>query len=382
MALRTRERIISNPTTIVPFNDLARCASTQRSLLLSAVSRVLDSGWFVLGPEVSGFEAEFAAQCGVQHCASVANGSDALALALAAIGVGAGDEVATCANAAMYSTLAILSLRARPVFVEIERNHTMSPELFAQLVRNSTGGLKAVVVTHLYGQLADIEEIVSIARTKGIAVVEDCAQAHGAMRHGKLAGSFGDIGTFSFYPTKNLGALGDGGAVVSRSLTHHERVMTLRQYGWGTKYQVTSTGGRNSRLDELQAAILRVRLPMLAKSNTRRREIAGRYVRGIQNSAVKVPHNVADDYVAHLFVVTTANRGALQVHLHHAGIATDIHYPICDHQQPTMRALGYDISLPVSEEMSCEVLSLPCFPDLRDDEVDAVISAVNSWRSP
>ena len=365
----------------IPFNDLKRRAVCERESLLAAATRVINSGWFVLGPEVKAFETEFASYIGVPHCTGVGNGSDALSLALSALDVRAGDEVATCANAAMYSTLAIQSLQAKPVFVDVLDSHTMSAALFADAVKASAGRLKVVMVTHLYGQVADIEEIVTIARSNGVFVVEDCAQAHGATRHGKRAGAFGDIGTFSFYPTKNLGGLGDGGAVVCRDHRLHERLQSLRQYGWSTKYSVSVTGGRNSRLDEIEAAFLRVRLPMLDECNRRRRAIASRYIAGIRHADVRTPPAAADDYVAHLFVVMANNRDALREHLSRHGITTEIHYPICDHKQPAMVSMQQTVALPMSERLSSEVLSLPCFPELTDSEVDAVIATVNAWQS-
>ena len=366
----------------IPFNDLSRAVVAQQSALQEAANRVIESGWFVLGREVSAFESEFAAYCGVPHCISVANGSDALALALAAVGVAPGDKVVTCANAAMYSTLAILSLQAEPVFVDTANDHTMNPEEFKRVaeLHGAAAAIKAVVVTHLYGQLADIEAIVAIAKVYGIRVVEDCAQAHGATRSGKRAGSFGDVATFSFYPTKNLGALGDGGAVVCTSDAIKNKLLKLRQYGWGTKYFVEVSGGRNSRLDEMQAAFLRVRLPMLEEANTRRRAIARRYATGIKHASITLPTTLDESYVAHLFVVQTNNMESLMKHLRNQQIKSDIHYPLCDHWQPVMKAQYGHISLPKSERAAKEVLSLPCFPELTNDEVDTVIAAVNSWK--
>lgn len=361
----------------VPFNDLSRAVLAQQSGLRQAANRVLESGWFVLGREVAAFESEFAGYCGVEHCVGVANGSDALALALAAVGVAAGDKVATCANAAMYSSLAILSLQAEPIFVDIEVNHTMS---VAQFKLAANDGLKAVVVTHLYGQLADIEAIVAIAKPLGIAVIEDCAQAHGAVRSGKRAGSFGDAATFSFYPTKNLGALGDGGAVVCSSLAIKNVMLSLRQYGWTTKYFVGLPGGRNSRLDELQAAFLRTRLPLLDTANARRRAIARRYIAGIKQASITLPATLDESYVAHLFVVQTQAKESLATHLRNQNVQIDFHYPVCDHEQEIMKAKYGHISLPQSERAAKQVISLPCFPELSDDEVDFVIAAANNWQ--
>lgn len=347
---------------------------------MQAADRVVQRGWFVLGPEVQAFEEEFAAYCGGgRTCISVANGSDALALALAAIGVGSGDRVATCANAAMYATLAILSLGAHPVFVDVDATRTMCQTHFAEIA--TSGKLKAVVITHLYGQLAAVEQLVEISSKFGVAVLEDCAQAHGAKRHGYKAGTFGDVSTFSFYPTKNLGALGDGGAVLCETAAMADSVRALRQYGWAKKYNVETAGGRNSRLDEIQAAFLRVRLPLLDASNARRREIAAAYVTRISHPLVSTPAKPDESCVAHLFVVSCRKRDALRAHLTNAQISTDIHYPVPDHRQTILATRYANVALPNTECAAAEVLSLPCFPELSDAEVSYVINAVNTWQA-
>lgn len=237
----------------------------------------------------------------------------------------------------------------------------------------------ALIVTHLYGLLADVEEIVQLAQSRGIPLVEDCAQAHGAARHGKKAGSFGDIACFSFYPTKNLGALGDGGAIATSRQDLADRVRQFRQYGWGSKYCVTIAGGRNSRLDEMQAAILGVKLPLLDQWNARRRDIATRYSQGIRNPKVATPKIHGAEYVAHLYVIRTAEREQLKQHLAAVGIPSDVHYPIPDYAQPAYRQIFPDVHLPVTEQACAEVLTLPCFPEMTDSEVDAIIASVNAW---
>lgn len=368
------------PTVKIPFNDLQRAANLEHSLLLEAADRVIQRGWFVLGPEVQAFEEEFAAYCGGGRiCVSVANGSDALALALAALGVGPGDRVATCANAAMYATSAILSLGANPVFVDIDATHIMCPVRFAEAA--ASGKLKAVVITHLYGQLAAVEQLVEIADRTGVAVLEDCAQAHGAQRGGRKAGTFGDISTFSFYPTKNLGALGDGGAVLCKSAALADTVRALRQYGWAKKYSVEIAGGRNSRLDEMQAAFLRARLTSLDASNARRRQIAAAYVAGISHPLVNTPNTPDESCVAHLFVVQCGKRDALRAHLASAQIGTDIHYPIPDHRQRILAAQHANVVLTNTEHAAAEVLSLPCFPEMSDTEISYIINAINTWQA-
>jgi dTDP-4-amino-4,6-dideoxygalactose transaminase len=339
---------------------------------------VIGSGWFVLGRELEAFEAEFAAYCGAAHCIGVANGTDALELALRASGVGPGGRVLTVANAGAYSTTAIRAAGAEPVFVDIDDGTLLvdAAELGRQL---ASARASALIVTHLYGRLVPaIGEIAAAARRAGVPLIEDCAQAHGARLGGRMAGTFGDFGCFSFYPTKNLGALGDGGALVTGSAERRDRVRMLRQYGWAGKYRIELAGGRNSRLDEVQAAVLRVKLPKLDGWNERRREIAHQLTRGIRHPKVRCPQHAGEDYVAHLYVVRTAERGSLQEHLRARGIASDVHYPLLDYQQPAFGA-GDEYRNPVAERACREVLTLPCFPEMTDDEVAAVVEAVNGW---
>lgn len=361
----------------VPFNDLARVHAPHRARLREACERVVSRGRFVLGPEVEAFEQEFALHCGTAHCVGVASGSDALEIALRAAGVAAGDEVATVANAAMYSTLALRAIGAAPVYVDVDDGTlTMSAKALAATARPS---LRAIVVTHLYGRLAAMGALLDVAVRLGVPVIEDCAQAHGATRDGARAGSFGIAGCFSFYPTKNLGALGDGGAIVTSDGSLAERARSLRQYGWSAKYRVAREGGRNSRLDELQAAFLRVRLPSLDEENARRRGIVDAYARGIRHAMIRPPSAPGEDHAAHLAVVRSSQRDALRDHLASRGVATDVHYPVADHRQPVADAADRP-SLPVTERACDEVLSLPCFPAMTPEEVDAVIEACNAWR--
>src|SRR6266545_5922816 len=259
----------------IPFGDLKRQYEAIKPELDEAAARVLASGWYILGPEVRAFEQAFAALCGVGHAIGVGNGTEALYLALAALGVGPGDEVITVANAAIYEPLTILQAGARPVFVDVdERTHTIAPELIEGAITPRT---KAIMPVHLYGRMADMDAIVAIAGRHGLPVVEDCAQAHGAALGGRVAGSIGACGCFSFYPSKNLGALGDGGMVVTGDDALAAKLRRLRVYGWEQRYYTTDSGGINSRLDELQAALLRVKLRHLAGWNAARRRIARRY---------------------------------------------------------------------------------------------------------
>ncbi|MEU9830617.1 DegT/DnrJ/EryC1/StrS family aminotransferase [Streptosporangium sp. NPDC048047] len=362
----------------VPVNDLGRSGSLVEARTRAAVNRVLESGRYILGAEVDAFERDFAAYCGTAHCVGVANGTDAIELALRALGVGSGSRVATVANAGSYTTTALAALGAHAVFVDVDPGTMlMDPD---HLKRVAGGGdLDAVVVTHLYGLLHDMGTVLDIAAGAGVPVLEDCAQAHGARRDGRTAGSFGAAAAFSFYPTKNLGALGDAGAVVTGGAEVAERVRLLRQYGWQERYRAGVPGGRNSRLDEMQAAVLRARLPFLDGWNDRRREIAARYSREIRHPRLRCPAVCGEEFVAHLYVVACEDREALRAHLAAASIGADVHYPVPEHLQPVREGLGGRPALPVTEELAGAVLTLPCHPGLSDEEVTRVISRVNSW---
>ncbi len=372
---------MANP--IIPINDLARHAAVMADDLSACARRVLDSGHFVLGPEVAGFEREFAEYCGARHGIGVANGTDALELSLRALGVRSGSRVVVAANAAMYGTTAVMAVGAEPVFADVDaRTGLMTPGHLERAVESAPVAPKAVIVTHLYGRMAAMPRLVEVARSHAMAVVEDCAQAHGATGpEGRKAGACGDIASFSFYPTKNLGAVGDGGAVVCSDDALAARVRQLRQYGWSAKYTNALPGGRNSRLDEMQAAFLRRLLPMLDGRNARRRDIAARYTQEIAHPGIQPPPMGGAEYVAHLYVVQSEQRGLLAAHLTHSGIGTDIHYPIPDHRQPLHGDRYAQVSLPVTESLCDRVLTLPCFPEMRDNEVDAVIAACNGWAA-
>ena len=365
-------------TPVIPVNSLLRHIQPLEAELVAAATDVVRSGYYVLGPGVNRFESAFADYCGASECIGVANGTDALELALKAVGVTAGDRVAVAANAAMYGTSAVLACGAVPLFVDIEEaGATLDParlsEAFASMVP------RAIIVTHLYGRLARIDEILQLCRSHGVAVVEDCAQAHGARSNSRAAGSFGDVAAFSFYPTKNLGALGDGGAIVTSDTGIGQRARQLRQYGWTAKYTNTHAGGRNSRLDEIQARMLLTMLPLLDGWNARRREIANRYSNEIRNPAIAVPAPAGEEYVGHLYVVHCDRRDALRTHLEGIGVQTDVHYPVPDHRQPCHRGAYDHIQLPVTERLATTALTLPCFPELTDEEVERVIDACNRF---
>lgn len=359
----------------VPFNDSARQVAALGTRITDALADVVASGWFIHGRQHDAFETEFAAYCGVSTCLGVGNGTDALEIALRAVGCGPGDEVVTVANAGMYTTSACIAAGATPVFADIDpATHTMSSASLAEVVSDAT---KAVVVTHLYGYLADVEAVRSIADARGIAVIEDCAQAHGAVRGDRRAGSWGDLATFSFYPTKNLGALGDGGAIVTSDPELAERCRMLRQYGWGAKYDARIPGGRNSRLDEMQAAVLRVKLPFLDGWNERRREIVARYREAAAGSPLAVVHAPGPDFVGHLCVATHPERDAVRARLLERGVETAIHYPIPDHRQAALVGVRWRaVDLSATEAAARSILSLPCYPELTDREVDHVVQAL------
>lgn len=358
----------------VPFNDLSRQLRTLGPALSSAMDEVLASGWYVMGPQHDAFQTEFAEYAGVAHCCGVGNGTDALEIALRALDCSHGDEVVTAANAGGYTTTATLLVGATPVFADVDpATQLVTAAAIEPLLSSKT---KAIVVTHLFGKLADIEPIVSLAASHGVSVIEDCAQAHGAERAGRRAGSFGDVATFSFYPTKNLGALGDGGAIVTDSDSIASAVRELRQYGWADKYDAVTPLGRNSRLDEVQAAVLRVKLPLLDAWNARRREIAERYRAAAQGTDLALLPAGADS-VAHLCVGLHPDRDRFRERLAREGVSSAIHYPTPDHCQPALAGIQWrSAGLPVTESSVGRVVSLPCFPELEDSEVDYVCEVI------
>ena len=341
-----------------------------------AIDRVIARGWFVLGPEVSAFEQEFAAASGAAHAVGVGTGTDAIALILRGLGIGAGDEVITSPLSAAYSALAIIMAGARPVFADIDpQRATIDPERIADLVGPRT---RAILPVHLYGQPADMAAIERIAARHNLAVVEDCCQAHLATSGGRPVGTIGVAGAFSFYPTKNLGALGDGGAIVTHDPALADRVTRLRNGGQTDRYHHQEPG-INSRLDDLQAAVLRARLPRLRGWTDRRRVLAARYRARLAGAPVELLPECDHGHVYHLFVVRTAERDALQAHLAAAGIETLIHYPVAIPRQPALTG-QHPAECPVAARMCGEILSLPLHPALRDDEVDEIAAAVHAFQ--
>jgi len=360
----------------VPF--FSAQAANQAYDFEAAVARVLRSNWYVLGAEVTAFEQAFAAYCGVPHCVGVANGTDAIELALRALGVAAGDDVILAANAGFYGSAAVHLVGARPRYVDIDAAGLglCARALAAELERARP---RAIIVTHLYGQLAAIEEISALAARHDVPVIEDCAQAHGARRGERAAGSFGALACFSFYPTKNLGAIGDGGAIACTDGELARRVRSLRQYGWGRKYHNELPMGRNSRLDELQAAILNDKLPALDLANEQRRAIARRYHDAFSGLPLHLPASLGADYVAHLYVVRSPRRDELRDHLAESGIATEVHFPIPDHLQAVHAGQYAGGSLPETELACATVLSLPCYPGMPAGDIEQVVAGVRAF---
>lgn len=351
-----------------------------RTEVMDAVARVLESGWYILGNQVQEFEREFAKEFDFGGAVGVANGTDAIALALRSLGVKAGDRVATVSHTAVATVAAIEMAGASPVFVDVSSDtYTMDPEALAGTLQ-SLNSVKAVIVVHLYGHPADVQGILRIARRFDVRVIEDCAQAHGAKLDGAYVGSMADAATFSFYPTKNLGAVGDGGMVVARDSELLERVRMLREYGWARRY-VSDVPGINSRLDELQAAILRVRLPYLEAGNRRRAAIADAYDQGLANTGLVLPVKKAGaTHVYHQYVVRHPDRGRLQASLKEKGIGTNIHYPVPVHLQPAY-AGRFDPApgkLSTTEAVASQVLSLPMYPELTDGMIETIIETVRS----
>lgn len=372
---------------MIPFLDLKQINAVYRKELIAAATRTIDSGWYIQGEEVKKFEQSFADYCGAKHCIGVANGLDALILVLRAwkeLGkLKEGDEVIVPANTYIASILAVTENRLKPVLVESdETTYNLCPKKLRAAITPNT---KAILPVHLYGQLANMPEIMAIADKYNLLVLEDSAQAHGAEINGKKAGNWGHASGFSFYPGKNLGALGDAGAITTNDNDLAQTIRALGNYGSHKKYE-NLYQGVNSRLDELQAALLSVKLKYLNVEMQRRREIAVAYAKGITNPEIIKPIsnsstvNNLSDHVFHLFVVRTKNRTALQQFLSECGIQTVIHYPIPPHKQQAYKSFaGLDLKL--TETIHNEVISLPISPVMTDEQIQAVIAAVNNFKA-
>jgi dTDP-4-amino-4,6-dideoxygalactose transaminase len=360
---------------ILPADPKAGYLAAQ-SEIDEAVRRVLHSGHYILGPEVEAFEKEFSAWLGVSGTVGVANGTDALELALYAAGIGPGDKVVTVANTVTATVTAINATGARAVFVDVEPGTLLMDvaALEQMLVTLRDPKIKAVVPVHLYGQAVDMPRLMDLAARHNLVVIEDCAQAHGAAIGGRKAGTWGRLAAFSFYPTKNLGALGDGGAVAGSDAALLEQVRLLRQYGWRKRY-ISEMPGRNSRLDEIQAAILRVRLRRLESENARRAVLASRYLAGLKHPVLGLPV-VAEGRTPcwHQFVIRTPRRDELKDYLEKRGVLCGILYPVPIHRQPAYH--DATLNLPHTEQACAEVLSLPLHPGLTDEDVDRVLREI------
>ena len=359
----------------VPFLTLTP-AGDDRHAIQAAIARVIERGWFVLGPELEAFEREFAAASGAADAVGVGTGTDALALALRALGIGAGDEVITTPLSAAFSALAIMMTGATPVFADIDADRlTLDPVAVEAAITPRTA---AVMPVHLYGQSADMPRIAAIAARHGLAIVEDACQAHLATCAAQPVGTFGAAGAFSFYPTKNLGALGDGGAVITQDRELAARLRRLRNGGQTDRYCHVEAGV-NSRLDEIQAAILRARLGVLPEATERRRVLAARYRQALAGAPVTVPPACDAGHVYHLFPVRIAgDRPGFIAHLEARGIESLIHYPVPIPRQP-MLAGTRPAACPVAERVCDEICSLPLYPRMGDSDVDVVASAVHGW---
>lgn len=363
---------------MVKFNDLQRSFMLHQQEYEQKAVEVLRSGWYILGNEVCAFEQEFSQALGADYfCAGVDNGLNAMVLGLRVLGVSTGDEVLVQSNAYMATVMAIIMNGATPIFVEPNEYYNMDAEKAAAKVTNKT---KAILVTHLFGQATQMDEFVQLCEEKGIWLLEDCAQSHFAKYRDKMAGTFGIASFFSFYPTKNLGCFGDGGAVVSRDISLIEKIKMLRNYGSARKYEFEMIG-YNSRLDEIQAGLLRVKLTHMHELNEEREKIAKRYLDEICNPMIVLPKiQTGATHIWHLFVVQAQDRADFREHLTKCGIATDVHYPIAPHLSEAMKPYGYKKGdFPIAEYYSEHVVSLPIFNGMTHEEVTAVIKAVNVY---
>jgi dTDP-4-amino-4,6-dideoxygalactose transaminase len=354
----------------VPFMRLV--PGEDRPAIDAAIRRVVDRGWYVLGPEVDAFERGFAAACGAAHAVGVGTGTDAIAIILRGLGLGPGDEVITTPVSAAYSALACVMAGARPVFADIDpRRLTISPSAIEAAITPRTA---AILPVHLYGQPADMRAIMAIAKARGLAVVEDCCQSHLATCEGRPVGSFGVAAAYSFYPTKNLGALGDGGAITTNDAGLAERMKRIRNGGQTDRYHHGEMGV-NSRLDEMQAAILSARLPLLAGWTAARRARAAMYRQLLAGTGLEVPPECDAGHVYHLFPVLSPRRDELQTALRADGIETLVHYPVPIPRQPALRALSPTVC-PEADRVCAQVFSLPMYPGIPEDDLRAVAGAI------
>ena len=362
----------------IPFNTLKPGYEKYREEYLEAATRVLDSGWYTLGHELEAFEKEFAGWLGMKYCVGLNSGLDALSLAVRAIGIKAGDEVIVPANTYIASVLGITENGATPAFVEPDQYYNINPDKIEQAITPKT---KAIMVVHLYGQACRMDKIMDIAKRHDLPVIEDCAQSHGATFNGQKTGTFGTISCFSFFPTKNMGAFGDAGAIATNNEGIAQKIRALRNYGSEKKYY-NKYQGVNSRMDEIQAALLRVKLRHIEEITAERRSIAETYLSGIKNPDIILPQTAEGaSHVWHLFVVCTAKRDELQKYLAENGIGTQIHYPVPPHLAETYKGLGHKRGeFPITENYSDAILSLPLYNGMHSEEHSFIIDTINQWR--
>ncbi len=362
----------------IEFASLKRTYDLYADEYEEASLRALRSGWYILGNELQSFEEQFAEFTGCRFCVGVGNGQEALILALRALGIGPGDEVITQSNGYIASVLGITENGATPVFVEPDEFFLLNPD---EVESHITERTKAILCVHMYGQASDMTKISSIAKKHGLYLIEDCAQSHGAMHVDKMTGSYGDIGCFSFYPTKPIGALGDAGACVTDSEEIADKLRKMRNYGSGKKY-VNEIMGTNSRLDEVQAAALQVSLKYFQEGKDARTRIANQYLKGIHNPLVQLPKTASDSgHVWHIFAIRCKEREKLQSWLLEHDIKTAIHYPIPPHLQECYKHLGYQTGdFPIAEKYAMEELSLPIYNGMPDEDVACVINAINEFK--
>lgn len=362
----------------IPFNSLKPGYKKYRDEYLAAITRVMDSGWYILGEELSSFEREFSAWLGVEFTVGVNSGLDALILAFRALDIKNGDEVIVPANTYIASVLGITENGATPVFVEPNQYYNIDPDKIEPAVTNRT---KAILVVHLYGQPCDMDKIMRIASKYNLPVVEDCAQSHGAIYKGQKTGTFGKIACFSFFPTKNMGAFGDAGAISTNDKSVADKIRMYRNYGSEKKYY-NKVRGVNSRLDEIQAALLKVKLSHIDEITEDRVRVANTYLNGIKNSNISLPKILpGSSPVWHLFVIKTKKRDALQSYLESQGVHTQIHYPVPPHTSEAYADLGYkNDDLPITENLSNQILSLPLYNNMSDDEIRYIINILNKLR--
>jgi dTDP-4-amino-4,6-dideoxygalactose transaminase len=364
---------------VIPWASPAAQYRAHKNAIEAAIARVLDSGAYVLGSEVENFERTFANYCGVAHAVGTGSGTDALFLALRSLGIGPGDEVITVSHTAVATVAAIIATGATPVLVDVDAaSYTIDPARIGEAVGPRT---RAILTVHLYGLPADLDAIEMIAKRHRLRLIEDCAQATGARYRDRHVGSVGDVACFSFYPTKNLGAIGDGGMVTTRDAALASRVRRLHQYGWNENRE-TEDVGVNSRLDSLQAAILAAKLPHLETDNARRAAIAARYAEGLSGLPLAVPATREGyTHVYHLYVIACGERDALMEHLGRHGIGCGVHYPVPVHLQKgyTERVRVPERGLPVTERLVRRIVSLPIYPELGDAEVDRVNTAIRDF---